>query len=46
MHRPRPGLNGYSSYPAYDEAKACKELRPWCDNPGAVSNPRLPNWAS
>ncbi|GAA2571070.1 hypothetical protein GCM10010304_06820 [Streptomyces roseoviolaceus] len=38
--------NGYGSYPAYDEAKAYKELRPWCDIPGAVSNPRLPDWVS
>ena len=28
----------------YDEAKAYKELRPWCDVPGAVSDPRLPDW--
>ncbi|MFJ3659787.1 serine/threonine protein kinase [Streptomyces sp. NPDC090119] len=34
---------GYGSYPAYDEAKAYKELRPWCDVPGEVSNPRLPD---
>ncbi|WP_324785912.1 serine/threonine-protein kinase [Streptomyces sp. H51] len=36
---------GYGSYPGYDEAKAYKELRPWCDLPGAVSDPRLPDWA-
>ncbi|MEV6652941.1 protein kinase [Streptomyces sp. NPDC051219] len=35
---------GYGAYPAYDEAKAYKELRPWCDIPGKVSNPRLPDW--
>ncbi|WP_062644127.1 serine/threonine-protein kinase [Streptomyces maremycinicus] len=28
----------------YDEAKAYKELRPWCDVPGAVRNPRLPHY--
>ncbi|MFI5875421.1 serine/threonine protein kinase [Streptomyces sp. NPDC051445] len=38
--------SGYGSYPAYDEAQAYKELRPWCDIPGEVSNPRLPDWAS
>lgn len=38
--------SGYGSYPGYDEAKAYKELRPWCDIPGEVSNPRLPDWAS
>lgn len=37
---------GYGSYPGYDEAKAYKELRPWCDIPGEVRNPRLPDWAS
>ncbi|CAM5366629.1 hypothetical protein SVIOM342S_05008 [Streptomyces violaceorubidus] len=26
--------NGYGSYPAYDEAKAYMEMRPWCDIPG------------
>ncbi|MCF4135887.1 protein kinase [Streptomyces sp. Tue 6430] len=36
--------SGYGAYPAYDEAKAYKELRPWCDIPGEVGNPRLPDW--
>ncbi|MFJ3806494.1 serine/threonine-protein kinase [Streptomyces sp. NPDC090073] len=35
--------SGYGSYPAYDEAKAYKALRPWCDIPGAVNDPRLPD---
>lgn len=35
---------GYGADLSYDEAKAYKELRPWCDVPGAVSNPRMPDW--
>ncbi|WP_281156337.1 serine/threonine-protein kinase [Streptomyces sp. HYC2] len=34
---------GYGVDLGYDEAKAYKELRPWCDVPGAVSNPNLPD---
>jgi serine/threonine protein kinase len=34
--------SGYGADLTYDEAKAYKELRPWCDIPGAVSSPRLP----
>ncbi|MFD8913517.1 serine/threonine protein kinase [Streptomyces sp. NPDC059575] len=35
--------SGYGADPSYDEAKAYKQLRPWCDIPGAVGNPRLPD---
>lgn len=35
---------GYGADFTYDEAKAYKELRPWCDVSGAVSIPRLPDW--
>ncbi|GHK02363.1 hypothetical protein SY2F82_41600 [Streptomyces sp. Y2F8-2] len=31
---------------SYDGAKAYEELRPWCDLPGAVNHPRLPDWTS
>ncbi|MFF3935895.1 serine/threonine protein kinase [Streptomyces phaeofaciens] len=35
---------GYGADFTYDEAKAYKELRPWCDIPGAVDEPRLPDY--
>ncbi|CAL9640596.1 Serine_threonine-protein kinase PknD [Streptomyces sp. enrichment culture] len=34
--------SGYGANLYYDQAKAYKELRPWCDIPGAVTDPRLP----
>ncbi|MGP3732230.1 serine/threonine protein kinase [Streptomyces sp. GDS52] len=34
--------SGYGANLYYDQAKAYKELRPWCDLPGAVGTPRLP----
>ncbi|MFI2374864.1 serine/threonine protein kinase [Streptomyces sp. NPDC018964] len=34
--------SGYGANLYYDQAEAYKELRPWCDIPGAVANPRLP----
>ncbi len=36
--------SGYGADFTYDEAKAYKELRPWCDLPGAVDEPRLPDY--
>ncbi|MEV5313215.1 serine/threonine-protein kinase [Streptomyces sp. NPDC052610] len=38
------GRWGYGTDLSYDEAKTYKELRPSCDVPGAVGNPRLPDW--
>jgi len=35
---------GWGADLTYDEAKAYKELRPWCDVPGAVAHPRLPDY--
>lgn len=38
--------SGYGAYLGYDEPSAYEALRPYCDIPGAVSSPKLPDWTA